>query len=299
MRATITATAAAWATALLAVATLGQDATAQTAPAMESYQTEIRLGYQWRDIDTNPDIELTDVLLEGTYNLEPVSLKGHPWNEAAFLEHSMQAMVELSWSEFEISTFDADGLVYGGGFRYATKDCPIAADLVFKTGSLDGDMSFDVDLTTIDASVGYWVEPHAIAGVTFNYTELDPDGTFKIEQKTIAAFGKMVHKLDDERAINAEARVGWTRFDSGTSDDDNVVLTLEGDYYFTPQYSAGGLVDFSFGSSDADEGLTLGVRASAWFTPQVGVMVELSRFWADDSSGADEDQAGFFVSIRF
>jgi hypothetical protein len=293
-----TTVAAVWALTFLAMATLGQNTAAQSASAMDSYQGEVTVGYKWRDIDTNPDIELTDVLLEGIYNFEPVSLQGHPWNEAAFLEHSMQGMLSLAWSKFELSTFDADGLVYGAGYRYAAKDVPVAGEVIFKTGTLDGDMGLDVDLTYVDASLGYWVEPNAIAGIAFNYTDLDPDGTFKIEQTTVAAFGKIVHKLDDERAINAEARAGWTSVDTGTSDDGSIVLTLEGDYYFTPQYSAGALLDFQSGDANSQDGTTLGVRGSAWFTPQVGISVQYSKFWAD-GKGADEDGGGIYLSVRF
>ena len=295
----LNATAVIAAITIAAMAMLAQDALAQNASALESYQTEITGGYTWLKIDTSPDIELSEALIEGTYNFQPVSLKGHPWNEAAFLEHTMQAMVALRYTDFEISTFDADGLLYGGGFRYADKDTPVAADVRFRTGTLDGDLGFDVDVTFIDASVGYWVMPNAIAGLSFTFDELDPDGTFRIKETSIGAFGKIVHKIDDERAVNAEARLGWTSVDAGTDDDDNFELTLAGDYYFTPQYSAGVLLDVSVGSAESIEGTTLGVRGSAWFSPQVGVRVEYSRFWASDSQGADADAVGVFLSVRF
>lgn len=294
----ITTVATVSAITFLALATLGQNVAAQSASAMESYQSEVTLGYNWRDIDTNPDLELKDTMLEGIYNFEPVSLQGHPWNEAAFLEHSMQAMLSLTYSEFELGPFDADGLVFGGGYRYAAKDVPVAADLIFKTGNLDGNMGVDVDLTSVDASVGYWVEPNAIAGVVFTYSELDPDGTFKIEETTIGVFGKIVHKLDDDRAVNAEGRLAWTTVDTGTSDDGSIEVTLEGDYYFTPQYSAGALFDLSSGDANSKDGTTLGVRGSAWFTPQFGIRVQYSKFWAD-GQGADEDRGGIYLSVRF
>jgi hypothetical protein len=280
------------------IAMLAQNTSAQNGSAQESYQTEVTGGYTWLESDTNPDIELTEAVIEGTYNFQPVSLKGHPWNEAAFLEHSMQAMVRLSYFDFEVGSASSDGLLYGGGYRYAAKDSPVAADVRFQTGTLDGS-GIDVDVTFLDASVGYWVKPNAIVGLAFALDELDPDGTFKIEETTVAAFGKIVHKLDDQRAVNAEARLGWTSVDTGTTDDDNFVLTLEGDYYFTPQYSAGAMLDVSVGDAESDEGTTLGVRGSAWFTPQVGVQVEYSRFWANDSQGADEDAVGLFLSVRF
>lgn len=272
---------------------------AQGASAQESYQFEVTGGYTWFESDTNPDVEFNEALVEGTYNFKPVMLKDHPWNEAAFLEHSMQAMLNLSYSEFEVGSADADGLVYGAGFRYAEEDSPIAAEVRYRTGTLDGDFGIDVDVTSLEASAGYWLQPNAIVGLVFTLDQLDPDGSFKLEQTGIAAFGKIVHKLDTERAVNGEARVGWVSVDTGTDDDDNFEITLLGDYYFTPQYSVGALVDVSVGSADTEEGTTLGARASAWFTPQVGFRVQYSKFWASDSNGDDEDTLGLFLSVRF
>jgi len=261
------------------------------------YQTEVSLGYLWTETDSTPTITQTEIPLRGTYHFEPVSLKGHPWNEADFLEHSMSASLELRWYDFDVSGSGADGLLYGGGFRYAEKEKPIAAEFNFRTGSIDGS-GIDIDVTSLDLSVGYWVKDNAIAGFAYQRDELDAGGGFNYEKQTFSGFGKLVHKLDDEQSVNGEARIGWASVDTGTTDT-NMEISLAGDFYFTPQYSAGAMLDFSFGDAVSDEGTTLGLRGSAWFNQQVGARVEYSRFLASDSAGVDDDSFAIYVAVRF
>lgn len=273
---------------------------AQAATAQNSYRAEVVAGYTMNEDDDSPETKLSMLVLGGTFNFQPVSLEGHPWEEAAFLERSMQASAELLYVELESGPLEADGLLYGLGFRYAEKETPVAAEARFSTGTIDVDgSSFDFDVTMIDASVGYWAMPDAIVGVDYGFEEFDPNMGTGSETTRFGVFGKMVHKLDKEKAINAEARLGIANVDDGTTDEDNFEVALGGDYYFTPQYSAGAHVDFSFGDAVSEEGTTLGVRGNAWFTPQIGARVEVSQFWASDSQGFDETEFGVFLAVRF
>lgn len=284
--------------AALAAALAAGSITAQDAPK-SSYQIELTAGFALTELDTSPEIEIRQFLLGGSYHLKPVALADHPWNEAAFLEHSTFVSAQVGYAEFEISSFDADGEVFGAGFRYAEKDTPVAAELAFSIGSLDGDAGLEIDLNEVSGRVGYWVKPNAIVGVSASFEEVEVQSALVNEVLRVGAFGKIVHDLGEDRAINVEADLGIASVDDGASEEENVELALASDFYFTPQYSAGALVALSFGDAVSEEGITFGLRGSAWFTPMFGGSVEVSRFNAEDSAGSDEDSLSIFASVRF
>ena len=265
----------------------------------QSYQFELMGGLSLTTIDSNPDIDITEFGVGGTYYLDPVSLESHPWNEAAFLEHSKGVMVGLAYTDFEIGNFSADGPSIGAGFLYADKEKPIAAQINVGFGTLEGDAGIDIDQTNIGGWCGYWLKENALVGIEIDYEELDGGGTFTLEELFFGGFGKIVYDLEEGRAINAEARVGAKNVDVGGVDDTNFVIGLEGDFYFTPQYSAGALLNFSFGDSVADEGVTIGVRGTAWFNERISLSAQYATFSASDNAGADEDEFGIFVTARF
>lgn len=272
--------------------------TAQGNQALKSYQSELSGGFQMSEVDTNPDIEMTSLFVTGEYHFKPVELKDHPWNEAAFLEHSTFLSATLDYTQFEIASFDADGPTIGASYRYATPDQPIAAEVGFLFGTLDGDLGVDIDQTLFGGNVGYWVQPNAIVGIEFSLEEFEI-GSAELETLQFGGFGKIVHDLDDQRSVNAEAHVGIVNADDGATDETNVEIGVAGDYYFTRQYSAGAMLDFSFGDAASEEGVTYGVRGSAWLTPAVSVSGAFSMFSASDSTGADETDFGILFSMRF
>lgn len=283
---------------LLAIATT-MAATTVSAQGPQSYQFEVTGGWTTSSTDTNPDIDVNRLVAAGEFHFAPVELKDHPWNEAEFLEHSMYVGVNIGYTNFEIGSFEADGPTIGGCFRYARPDQPIAAEVGFAFGTLDGDFGIDVDEIVFGGNAGYWLCPNTIVGGEFVISELDAGGILDITETLFGAFGKTVHDLGDGQAVNAEAHAGFVHVDVGANDDVNFELGAAGDFYFTPQYSAGAMLDFSFGDAASREGVTFGVRGSAWFNPQAGVSVEVSTFAASDSNGADDDEFGVFGHFRF
>src|SRR5262245_1008081 len=129
--------------------------TAQNGARPEKYQFELIGGWSRSETDTSPDIETNQYALAGVYHLKPVALADHPWNEAAFLEHSTSASAGVNYTTFEIGPFDADGPLFAAGFNFAEKETPFAAALNFSIGTLDGDGGIDIDLTNVNGSIGY------------------------------------------------------------------------------------------------------------------------------------------------
>lgn len=286
-------------TATIVAAIGANQLTAQDGGRRQNYQVDLTGGWAHSETDTSPEVELDQFVLAGIYHLKPVALADHPWNEAAFLEHSASVMATVSYADFDIGSFSADGVLFGAGFRYAEKETPIAAELTFSLGSLDGDGGVDIDLTAVNARIGYWLMPNAILGADIGFAETEIDSFLEVEELRFGAFAKIVHDLGEGRAVNGEARVGFLSVDDSVSDEENIEFGVSGDFYFTPQYSAGALVNFSFGDATSEEGTTLGLRGSAWFTPEVALAAQVSTFLAEDASGDDQDTLFVFLNLRF
>lgn len=285
-------------TVALTAAIVAGPLAAQEGAKPHQFQFEVFGGWVNSTTDTNPDLEITQYVLAGAYHLQPVSLGNHPWSEAAFLEHSTFITAGLTYAEFEVGPFSADGPMFGAGVVFADKETPIAAALSFSIGTLDGDMGIDLDRTIVNGSAGWWLRPNMIIGADIAMEEIEAGGVLEIEELSYGAFTKLVHDFGSGRALNGEARIGLTTVDDSTTEDDNIELGLAGDFYFTPQYSAGALVEISTGDAASEEGTTVGVRGTAWFTPQAAASVEFSTFMADDSS-FDEDTIAVFFNLRF
>ena len=285
-------------TAAIVISIATAELAAQEGARPRSYQFELGGGWTQSTADTSPDTETNQYQLSGTYHLKPDALADHPWSEAAFLEHSTSLTASLAFEKFEVGGFSADGPLFGAGFTFAEKETPFAASFRFSFGTLDGDGGVDIDLTDLDGRVGYWLMPNALIGVEIGKQEIEA-GALDVETLRYAAFGKIVHDLREGRAINAEVRVGVASVDDGTSTDDNFEIGIAGDFYFTPQYSAGVLANLSFGDAASEEGTTLGLRGQAWFTPQFSAGVQFSTFHATDNNGVDEDTVSVFLSLRF
>ena len=287
-------------TSILTVATVATLATPVDAQeALPRYQYEAMGRLSWTTTDTSPDVEITELDLAGTYYFQPVEVGAHPWNEAAFLEHSKALRAELGYTKFEVSSFDADGPSFGAGFLYADKERPFAAEFDFSFGKLNGDQGIDIDQVDVAGKIGYWLRPNAIVGGQIIYDNLDANGLLEIEQIHVGGFGKIVHDLGDGRAINGEAAIGVRSVDAAGSSDTNFELGVSGDYYFEPRYSVGALLQLSFGNAASDEGVTIGVRGAAWLCPSAAVEASYARFSASDNAGSDQDEFAVWVKVRF
>ena len=285
-------------TAALVAAIAAGPLAAQDGARLQKFQFELIGGWARSETDTTPEIEINNYALAGVYHLKPVALADHPWSEAAFLEHSSAVSAGVNYADFEIGAFSADGPLFAAGFNFADKETPIAAALNFSIGTLEGDAGVDIDLTNVNGSIGYWVRPNAILGVDVGQEEIEAGGLLEVEEFRYGIFGKIVHDLGEGRAVNAEARVGMTTVDDTISEEDNVDAGFATDFYFTRQFSVGALVEFAFGDADTEEGTTLGVRGSAWLSPQAALNVEYTTFMAD-SNGNDEDTLAVGFNLRF
>jgi hypothetical protein len=268
------------------------------ASAADEYQWEAGLGVSQTTSDDSVDTKATAISAFGEYHLAPVKLADHPWEEAAFLEHSTFVDASVSYLTLKNDNIDADGAGIHVGFTYATPEFPLrlSAGVGFSKVS-DED---DIKTTVFDLDAGYWIKPELIVGLRLASSKISTDGVPDDNKELdISAYGKWVVTLNDEVAFNAEAELGRHSYDNGEKDS-NTAIEVAGDVYFRKQYGIGLSLGTESGDADAAEGTTIGIRGSAWFTQQIGVRVGYEKFTVkDDDFGVDDDTLFLEVVGRF
>ena len=271
--------------------------TLNVASAADEYQWEAGLGFTQNTDDASNETTVTTIAANGEYHFLPVKLGDHPWEEAAFLEHSTFVEAHLGYVTAEDNTLDASGPLIAVGFTYATPEFPVrlSAGLGYSTVE---DGSFEIKTTVIELEAGYWIKPELIAGLRLVNSKSD-FGTADEKEVGISAFGKWVFSMNDDLAFNTEAELGQNSYDNG-SKDSNIVVGVAGDVYFRQQYGVGLSLASESGDAVGAEGMTVGVRASSWFTDQIGARVGYDMFAAsDDAAGVDDSTISLEVVGRF
>jgi|SRR5699024_365513 len=127
--------------------------------------------------------------------------------------------------------------------------------------------------------------------LTLGY-DLEEKGTFKNgklkDLGIISLGGKFVTPLDGEMALNIEAEVGFA-----DDDDDTVIYTLGGDFYFNHAVSAGLWLSDTDNSNQKTE---VGIRGNYFITP----LVSLNAHFTNNNDNVKKDTAfGLGANLRF
>ena len=272
--------------------------TLNVASAADEYQWEAGLGFTLAKDDTTPETKSTAITASGEYHFAPVKLGDHPYEEAAFLEHSTFVDADVSYLKSKQSgAFDAKGEGIHAGFTYATPEFPVrlAVGLGFSKISDNGDQK----TTSFELDAGYWIKPELIAGLRLGSSKIVTTGSADNKELDVTAYGKWVINMNDDLAFNAEAELGRNTYDAATKDS-NIAFGVAGDVYYRQQYGIGLALGTESGDADAAAGTTIGVRASAWFTTQIGVRLGFEKFAiSDDKKGVDNDTLFLELVGRF
>jgi len=273
--------------------------TLNVASAADEYQWEAAVGFSQNKDDATNETTTTGIGANGEYHFAPVKLGDHPWEEAAFLEHSTFVDLGLAYVTVENDNIDASGPLVDVGFTYATPEFPLrlAAGLGYGTVE-DEDASVEVKTTTFDLEAGFWITQALIAGLRLESSKAD-FGSADEKELGVSAFGKWVITLSDTLAINAEADLGQRAYDDGTTDDANIVVGVAGDVYLLQKFGVGMSLATESGDAVAAEGVTVGVRASAWITEQFGARAGFDMFAASDDATDDDSTISLEVVGRF
>jgi hypothetical protein len=266
------------------------------AQAADEYQVEVNGGYSITTIDSNPEVESSLLQLEGIYHvLGPVQLGEHAYEEAAFLEHSSFVSARIGRVNLDNGIDDADGFSWGLTGRYAQKEVPVTAQLSIDSFDIS---DLDTENLTWDLRIGYWIAPNGELGLGYTRSTTDIGAPDDQVDATIYAYGKWVTEINADLDLNLEATFGQINYDDGTIDDDNWVGTAAADVYFQQKYGIGLTLGGETGDANDAEGNSIGVRASAWFTPQIGVRASWETFMAKEDD-SDSDTWSLEVAGRF
>lgn len=269
--------------------------------AADSYQSDVAFSYVTADSDDNVDISAYG--LGGNYYLSPVSSKGKPLAEAAFLEHASSIGASLI-------RYDMSGIVHGDGqswgveYTHAKKASPWA----FKIGALklDIDSKSGSDKTNYKSDnlyvgLGYFIDGNTLIGgevsdIRDSYSGAD---SYDVDGKAYAITFKRVTLLSPDTAFNFEA--GYTKVE--TEDDlgkeKSRTISFGGEYYFSLNTSIG--LSYAKESSDGAglEGKTIGIGLTRFIQPDLYIHASLLQFDAENIDGADRDTWLLAAGYRF
>lgn len=280
-----------------------------SAYAEESYQFEVGAQYHTSNEDDGADVNVTGV--GAIIHFSPVNTAGHPLAEAAFLERVGSISIQAGYGDIEGSfggnDFDGDVTRYVAEVEFMRPDIPIVI-----TASAD---KLDVDLNSpgeggmeneiFNVGFGYFISDGLRLGLSYGQEEEDiditvpPVGALTTDYNDYAVEGKWVKSLSNGRTFNAEGSIGLRAYDNDIDDGSNTIVDLSGDYYFTDSFSLGAGVTVNSGDDNSEEGDTVALKLSNFFSPRFSIKVDYETFNASDDAGQDEDGWDILFSGRF
>lgn len=271
------------------------------AVAVEGYRNEV--GHTRTNLTYEGDDEVTSTLTFFEYYIHPVFLNQEtPRQEAAFLQRSGSVGIALGNTDAS-GTSDASTKDEGAQVTLAESGKPWV--LQWRYLKLKGDASspFSTDIKSESTRyrIGYYVRDGILFSVTQTQSDLNfsaPTGNdTKVTRFEYAL--KWVKIRSANTATNIELSVENEREKDSSGSRNGQVISLSGDYYFSPDVSLGVLYSqISHDDKDA-EGTRTELRGSYFFTPRFFAGVTLERFQASHSSGVDEETRDMFVGYRF
>lgn len=235
----------------------------------QAYQAEV--GGTINVVDPDEGDTATGFALDGTYYFNPVQVKDHPLNEAAFLNRASNIHGAFSYADND--GYEVIGIGAGIEYFVPNSDFYLSAGLGHTSEKEDG--SEDFDNLTYTAEVGYLPIPGlllavGLAGYDNDVSDdVDPTlrakyvtqvGQFDMNFEAAAQFGDDVngYGLGADLYLDKTFSVGLGYAGSDADDSDDV-FTLRAKKFFTPQISLEGSVSFP------DEANIYGIRGAYRF----------------------------------
>ena len=280
-----------------------------SAYAEESYQYEVGAQYHTSEEDDGADVDVTGVGV--IIHFAPVNTAGHPLAEAAFLERVGSVAVQAGFGDIEGSSgatdIDGDLTRYVAAVEFMQPESPLVINATVDKLDVDlnspaeGDMKTDI----FNIGFGYFIRDGLRLGLSYGQKEEDIDITVPmvldrtVDYDDYAVEVKWVESLSGGRAFNAEGSIGIREYDVGIADGANTIVDLSGDYYVTDRFSLGAGVMVNSGDDDSEEGDTVALNITSFFTPRLYVSVDYEKFNADNDAGQDKEGWDILFSGRF
>ena len=270
--------------------------------AQESYRSEvgiIHLSIKHDGIETNGNG------IAGTYHFSPVDTRGAPLAESNFLTRTSSASIALSESEtsgnYKSTYNESESSGYSLSFEFKQKGNPNTVSAGFNKHEADisHPITANYDFKIVSFALGRYftdtlhVELNFVDMNTNDHTPgTDNNNIYSVNAKYVKQFG-------DGSAYNLETNIVRITEKENSNNEKNTALEVWTDYYFSNHFSLGGGVRLNRGDDKFEEGETLGLNATYFISPAIGLELQTERFYAKQSSQVDDETLAFSVALRF
>ena len=283
-----------------------------SAYAEESYQFEVGAHYHTSEETDGPEVDVASV--GATIHFSPVNTAGHPLAEAAFLERIGSVTVQAGEgdikADFGGTDFDGDVTRDVAEVEFMQPGLPIVINATVGRQEVDLNSPGEGDMETeiFNVGFGYFIGDGLRLGLSYGQEEEDIDITVPAigpptttDYDDYAVEVKWVKSLPGGMAFNLDGSIGIREYDVDIWDDgSNMIVDLSGDYYFTESFSLGAGVMLNSGDDESEEGGTVALNLTNFFTPRYSISVDIKYFNAADSDdGQDEKGGDILFSARF
>ena len=234
-------------------------AAASTTAMANDYRFEIDAGYQNDEISKN--VDLTTLVVGGTFYLAPVDDSDAPKAEAAFLQQASdihagwgRTNIEVDGTDFSPKT-DEDGDVWALGGRYVTGS-GLILELDYATTEID-----NVDADVWALGVGYYLSDTSSLTLGYVQTEIDDLDT----DDDVWTLG---YKALYNNNLGLEADLSYMDPKYG---DSAYGITGAMDYYFNDNLSLGGVLGYVSSDDNYTEATVYGVNAEYFFNSNIAL----------------------------
>ena len=282
-----------------------------------AYQFEVEVGYTDSETDYDssfwPEEDSDSVDVGGTYYFSDVETNNGPLSVAAFLSRASNISAFYSDGETEVDatqiTFSGPapiGGIFGygvpiSGFTYAIPKYEIDTEEYFVSGQYihaesgwliellygyseeDSDLGIDIEQDSYGIGIGKYIAKNTRLMLDYIHTETDIDtsiGNASTDSDIVNLGLFHVQELGNGTFYDASVDVAYLDSDDG---DDAQAYSVSTTYYFSPSVGVG--VNLSHIDGDDIDTTSYGVSGEWFITNNFAVSVNYLRSHIDDSGG--------------
>ncbi|MDH5446530.1 MAG: hypothetical protein OEY52_13325 [Gammaproteobacteria bacterium] len=276
---------------------------ASTIANAANYRSEV--SYYTYTADYQDD---TDELVGGasyTHHFEKVGTTARPLAEAAYLARTSYIMGWLFGQDVDYKNGnDRLGTGMGAEFVHRSSQSPLILEVAYTRARYDHQNSAGTTLaewneTHLDLTAGWYLSSTTAVKLQIAKTDYDflKGGSKDYSTTDMHLMGKKIVDSKSQNPINLEGSVGFVEY--GSDKDENRVLSVGGDFYFTRRHSLGLLYKNENGDEKQFEGTTTTIRGRFFFTSRLSLAIEKENFDAENKFGVDYDKTSLEVFYRF
>ncbi len=265
-----------------------------------AYEWETSLYYSKFETDDNFEEE-EFVALRATWYFTPVSTANEPLAESAYLSHA--SSLNFGYGDFSVKQQgigDFDGPEFELGAFYVVPQNEYFFGVNYADSSIE-DGPGKSDQSVLDLQFGKYFTDTFSGYLAYSDVSVDSPPEFDDIDATRITVGVKNILESNGKYINLEGFIQRVteEFSTLSGDKTNTIVSLAGDYYFTPQFGLGAMAELNSGDAAINEGTTYGININYFFNAQFALMATHETFSADNTAGRDADRMQLNFAARF